>query len=49
MASMNPGLKLKVDNKLSEEGGQMAVDLKFNSLDDFEPAASPSRCRHCAR
>jgi len=38
MASMNPGLKLKVDNKLSEEGGQMAVDLKFNSMDDFEPA-----------
>lgn len=38
MASMNPGLKLKVDNKLSEEGGQMSVDLKFNSLDDFEPA-----------
>src|ERR1700677_3626187 len=38
MASMNPGLKLRVDNKLSEEGGQMAVDLKFNSLDDFEPA-----------
>jgi type VI secretion system protein ImpB len=37
MASMNPGLKLKVDNKLSEEGGQMGVDLKFNSLDDFEP------------
>jgi len=38
MANMNPGLKLKVDNKLSEEGGQMSVDLKFNSLDDFEPA-----------
>ncbi|HUN44774.1 MAG TPA: type VI secretion system contractile sheath small subunit [Acetobacteraceae bacterium] len=38
MANMNPGLKLRVDNKLSEDGGQMAVDLKFNSLDDFEPA-----------
>jgi type VI secretion system protein ImpB len=38
MASMNPGLKLRVDNKLSEEGGQMGVDLKFNSIDDFEPA-----------
>jgi type VI secretion system protein ImpB len=38
MAGMNPGLKMKVDNKLSEEGGEMAVDLKFNSLDDFEPA-----------
>jgi len=38
MAGMNPGLKLRVDNKLSEDGGEMAVDLKFNSLDDFEPA-----------
>jgi type VI secretion system protein ImpB len=38
MASMAPGLKLKVDNKLADDGTQMAVDLKFNSLDDFEPA-----------
>jgi type VI secretion system protein ImpB len=38
MASMTPGLKLKVDNKLSEDGGQMGVDLKFNSIEDFEPA-----------
>jgi len=38
MSRMNPGLKLKVDNKLSEDGGQMAVDLKFNAIEDFEPA-----------
>ncbi len=38
MATMNPGLKLRVDNTLSEEGGEMAVDLKFKSIDDFEPA-----------
>ena len=38
MAGMNPGLKLQVDNKLSEDGGEMAVDLKFNSIEDFEPA-----------
>ncbi|MGA3001269.1 MAG: type VI secretion system contractile sheath small subunit [Acetobacteraceae bacterium] len=38
MSRMNPGLKLRVDNKLSEEGGQMAVDLKFNAIEDFEPA-----------
>jgi type VI secretion system protein ImpB len=38
MARMNPGLKLKVDNKLSDAGGQMAVDLKFNGIEDFEPA-----------
>ena len=38
MAGMTPGLKMRVDNKLSEDGGEMAVDLKFNSIEDFEPA-----------
>jgi type VI secretion system protein ImpB len=38
MAGMNPGLKLRVDNKLSDAGGEVAVDLKFNSIEDFEPA-----------
>ncbi len=38
MASMTPGLNLKVDNKLADDGSQMAVSLKFRSLDDFEPA-----------
>src|ERR1700712_250376 len=38
MARMTPGLNLKVDNKLAEEGGQMAVGLKFNAIEDFEPA-----------
>jgi type VI secretion system protein ImpB len=39
MTRIAPGLKLKVDNKLADDGSQMAVDLKFNSIDDFEPAA----------
>ncbi|PPQ33363.1 type VI secretion system contractile sheath small subunit [Rhodopila globiformis] len=38
MASMMPGLKLKVDNKLSDDGTQMAVELAFRSIEDFEPA-----------
>ena len=38
MASMTPGLNLKVDNKLADDGTQMSVGLKFGSLDDFEPA-----------
>ena len=38
MAGMTPGLKLKVNNTLTEAGGEMAVDLKFNSIEDFEPA-----------
>jgi type VI secretion system protein ImpB len=38
MATMTPGLKLRVENTLSDAGGEMAVDLKFRSLEDFEPA-----------
>ena len=38
LAGMTPGLKLKVDNKLTEAGGQMGVELAFKSLEDFEPA-----------
>jgi type VI secretion system protein ImpB len=38
MARMNPGLSLKVDNKLSDDGSQIGIDLAFNSLEDFDPA-----------
>ena len=38
MANMTPGLNLKVDNTLADDGSQMAVGLKFSSMDDFEPA-----------
>jgi type VI secretion system protein ImpB len=38
MERMAPGLNLKVENTLTEEGGEMGVNLKFNSMDDFEPA-----------
>ena len=37
MARSNPGLNLKVENTLAGDGSQMAVNLKFNSIDDFEP------------
>lgn len=37
---MNPKLEFKVDNTLTdEEGKEMSVNLEFNSLADFEPAA----------
>jgi type VI secretion system protein ImpB len=39
MARLAPALNLKVDNKLTEEGGEMSVGLKFNSMTDFEPGA----------
>ena len=38
MARIAPGLKLKIDNTLAGDGSQISVDLKFKSMDDFEPA-----------
>jgi len=38
MARMTPGLNIRVSNKLANDGSEMAVALKFNALEDFEPA-----------
>jgi len=38
MAAMTPGVKTRVENTLAGDGTEMAVNLKFNKLDDFEPA-----------
>lgn len=38
MARMTPGLNLRVENKLADDGSEMAVALKFNAIEDFEPA-----------
>ncbi len=37
MARMNPGLNIKVENTLADDGSEMAVALKFSSIDDFDP------------
>lgn len=37
MEGQNLSLQFGVENKLDEEGGDMAVDLKFKSLKDFTP------------
>jgi type VI secretion system protein ImpB len=37
MARIQPGLNIKVDNTLAGDGSQMAVSLKFRSIEDFEP------------
>src|SRR6059058_4075515 len=37
MARMTPGLNLKVENTLKGDGSQIAVPLKFKSLEDFDP------------
>lgn len=33
----NPKLTYSVDNKLSEEGGKLGVELEFKSFDEFSP------------
>src|SRR3954453_18657272 len=38
MARMTPGLNMKVENTLKGDGSEMAVNLKFKSMGDFEPA-----------
>jgi len=38
MEKIDPGVSVKVDNTLKDDGSQMMVDLKFSSMEDFEPA-----------
>ena len=40
MAAIQPGVSFRVENKLSEATGEkMGVNLQFNKMADFEPAA----------
>jgi type VI secretion system protein ImpB len=34
---MTPGVNTRVENTLTDEGSELAVQLKFNSMEDFEP------------
>jgi type VI secretion system protein ImpB len=37
MKRMTPGAEFKVENTLAGDDSEMAVALRFNSMDDFEP------------
>lgn len=37
MNGMKPRLALRVDNKLEDDGSKIGVELKFRSIEDFEP------------
>ncbi|GGX97622.1 type VI secretion system contractile sheath small subunit [Vogesella alkaliphila] len=37
LKGMAPRLAIKVDNKLQDDGSQLAMELNFNELADFEP------------
>jgi len=38
MTRMTPGATFRVENTLKGDGSELAVQLQFNSIDDFEPA-----------
>lgn len=37
MHRMSPGLKLRVENTMKGDGSEIPVELKFESIEDFEP------------
>lgn len=37
MKRMTPGLNMRVENTLKGDNSEMAVQMKFNSIEDFEP------------
>ena len=39
LKAMKPRVAMPVANKLTAEGGNLSIDLTFESLDDFSPAA----------
>lgn len=43
MTRIAPAVEFKVDNTLANDGSEMAVQLQFNSMDDFEPAKIASQ------
>ncbi|HEV8590730.1 MAG TPA: type VI secretion system contractile sheath small subunit, partial [Pyrinomonadaceae bacterium] len=37
LAGMSPRLAYTIDNKLQDDGSKMGIELKFKSMEDFEP------------
>ncbi len=37
LSGMKPRLAYSIENKLQDDGSKLGVDLKFNSIEDFEP------------
>lgn len=37
LSGMSPRLAYSVENKLQDDGSKLGVELKFNSIEDFEP------------
>jgi type VI secretion system protein ImpB len=37
LSGMKPRIAYRIDNKLTDDGSKMNVELRFNSMQDFEP------------
>src|SRR5215210_2294073 len=37
LSGMKPRLAYRVDNKLTDDGSKLNVELRFNKIEDFEP------------
>jgi type VI secretion system protein ImpB len=37
LKGMKPRLAFRVDNKLTDDDTRLAIELRFNNMDDFEP------------
>ncbi len=37
LSGMKPRLAYSIENKLQDDGSKLGIDLKFNSIEDFEP------------
>ena len=49
LKAMKPSVKFTVPNKLTSEGGNIGVELTFESMDDFSPAKIASRVEPLAK
>jgi type VI secretion system protein ImpB len=49
LKAMKPRVTFAVPNKLSADGGKLGVDLTFESMDDFSPAAIASKVEPLAK
>jgi type VI secretion system protein ImpB len=37
MTKIKPGVSMRVENTIENDSSEMAVNLQFNSIDDFDP------------
>ncbi len=37
MKQIQPGIKMRIENTIANDGSEMSLDLTFNSIEDFEP------------